>query len=58
MSKARNHFAKIGMIVTHPILTCNYNKDRKIIFNILINIKISNNSQTKKIRYIVEFYQI
>ena len=50
--KARNHFAKIGMIVTHLVLTCSYDKDRKI-FNILINIKITNDCQSLKIRYIV-----
>ena len=54
--KARNNFSNIGMIVIHPVLTCNYDKCRKILFNILINIEITNDCQSLKIRYIVEFY--
>ena len=54
----KNHFAKIIIIVTHPVLTCSYDKGRKILFNILINIEITIDCQTLKIRYIMKFYQI
>ena len=46
------------MIVTHPVLTCSYDKGRKILFNISINLEITNDCQTLAIRYIVEFFQI
>ena len=45
-TKGRNHFTKIGMIVINPVLICSYDKGRKILFNILINIEITNDCQS------------